>query len=168
MARHSARFMCRYAMTCSRSRTNRFMWSCCPRSRRGSARLRAPKPLFVTTIDLFPDLAADRHRRDLLAQHADFLAVHAEQHAHAELQHAGDGQAHVVQRILPEYIQLQRERLDVAEAAELQQLAEAVFRDDVKMVDVVSKVFSADKRIGAVHGIHDDAPARPQRCMTQT
>src|SRR5262245_28778610 len=93
-----------------------------------SAPSRRPRRLFATTISS----VADGDGGHFLAEHADLLAIHPEDDAHRELQHRSHRQPNIVERVLPEHVQLERKRLDVAKATELQQLSEAVFRDDVK------------------------------------
>src|SRR5262249_8255837 len=73
----------------------------------------------------------------------------------------------VVERILPEHVELERKHGDLVETAELQDLLQAVFGDVVEMVDVVRQVLRADERIGAVHGIDDDAAAGAQRAARE-
>src|SRR3984957_10403518 len=104
---------------------------------------------------------------DLLAQHAYFFAVEHKHDAHKELKCPCDGEPHIVEWILPEYVQLQCKNLDVSEACEFENLLQAVFGHVVKVIDVVRDVFRADERVCAVHRINDDAAAGAQRAAAQ-
>src|SRR6202521_4361150 len=85
-----------------------------------------------------------RDRGNFFRDNAHFLTVQPENHFHGGLQQAGDGESDIIQRILPKYIQLERERPHIVKATELQQLADAVFGEVVKMIDIVRKVLGAD------------------------
>ena len=79
------------------------------------------------------------------------------------LEHAGDGEPDVIERVFPEHVQLEREGFDALEPGQPEHLADAVFGQVVEVIDVVREVLRADQRIGAVHGVDDDAPAGAQR-----
>src|SRR5262245_26085483 len=81
--------------------------------------------------------AAPRRGRDLLGEDLVRLPVELEADAEGEAQEPSRREPHVVQRIPVEDVQVQREHLDVVEAAELEHLVQAVLGERVEVVEVL-------------------------------
>src|SRR5689334_14812911 len=106
----------------------------------------------MTTRSNGPRVSASRSRRmpgtgrgpsgrsaggggQLLGQNLHVLAVENEAGAEKQLEQAGDREADIVQRVLPEHVELERHHADVAKAGEVQDLLQAVVGEGVEVVD---------------------------------
>ena len=68
------------------------------------------------------------HGGDLLRNYPHFFSIQHEYDLHRRLHRSRHREAHIVERILPEYVELERERVDALKSAELKQLTETVPR----------------------------------------